>query len=59
MELRTALKEQYHAGLTMLRQCVEQCPDDLWTSGAHPRPFWRIAFHAADSLLLVVRRFGV
>ena len=47
MELRDALKEQYHAGLGMLRQCVGQCPDDLWTSGTYPRPFWRIAFHAA------------
>jgi hypothetical protein len=47
MDLRAALKEQYHAGLAMLRQCVQRCPDDLWTSGTHPRPFWRIAFHVA------------
>lgn len=45
MDLRQALKEQYHAGLAMLDQCVERCPDDLWTSGAPPRLFWRIAFH--------------
>src|SRR5579859_5391607 len=45
--LRQALKEQYHAGLAMLAECVEKCPDDLWTSGTHPRTFWRIAFHAA------------
>jgi len=31
----------------MLRKCVERCPDDLWTTGTHPRTFWRIAFHAA------------
>jgi len=47
MDLRTALKEQYHAGLAMLLQGVERCPDDLWTAGEHPRFFWRIAFHAA------------
>jgi hypothetical protein len=47
MDLRPALKEQYHAGLAMLRQCVERCPDDLWIYGTHPRTFWRIAFHAA------------
>ncbi len=47
MDLRTALKEQYHAGLAMLRQSVEQCPENLWTSGAHPRTYWRVAFHAA------------
>jgi hypothetical protein len=45
--LRQALKEQYHAGLVMLADCVEKCPDDLWTGGTHPRTFWRIAFHAA------------
>ena len=44
-DLRACLKEQYHAGLNMLRQCVELCPDDLWLSGAHPRTYWRIAFH--------------
>ncbi len=47
MDMRTALKEQHHAGLAMLRECVEECPDDLWTAGTHPRQFWRIAFHAA------------
>lgn len=31
----------------MLRQCVENCPDDLWQAGEHPRTFWRIAYHAA------------
>jgi len=29
----------------MLRQCVNNCPDDMWTSGTHPRTYWRIAFH--------------
>lgn len=45
--LRQALKEQYHAGLAMLDECVEKCPDDLWLAGHHPRAFWRIAWHAA------------
>ena len=45
--LRQALKEQYHASLAMLAECVQKCPDDLWTSGTYPRAFWRIAFHAA------------
>ncbi len=47
MDIRGALKEQYHAGLAMLAECVEKCPEDMWTAGTHPRPFWRIAFHAA------------
>ena len=45
MNVRKALKEQYHSGLDMLKQCVVACPAHLWTSGKHPRTFWRIAFH--------------
>src|ERR1041385_64710 len=47
MELRQALKEQYHAGLAMLAECVEKCPEGMWLEGEAPRTFWRIAFHAA------------
>jgi hypothetical protein len=47
MEIREALKEQYHGGLAMLAECVEKCPEEMWTTGEHPRTFWRIAFHAA------------
>jgi hypothetical protein len=61
MDIRAALKEQYHAGLAMLAQCVERCPDDLWIApnpleAVAPSPdskqwptasraFWRIVFH--------------
>ena len=47
MELRQALKEQYHAGLAMLSECVEKCPEEMWLQGEHPRALWRIVFHAA------------
>jgi hypothetical protein len=47
MELRQALKEQYRAGLAMLAECVEKCPEGMWIEGEHPRTFWSIAFHAA------------
>jgi len=33
MELRQALKEQYHAGLAMLAECVEKCPEGMWLEG--------------------------
>lgn len=46
MEIKRALKGQYHAGLAMLRQTIEQFPDELWESGIHPRNPWRIAYHA-------------
>ena len=56
MDIKTALKEQYHAGLKMLEECVEKCPDDLWSAAAPVekdedriciRSYWRIVFHAA------------
>ena len=42
--LRDALKGQYRAGLAMLRQAVEKCPDDLWLEGG-ANPFWQNAYH--------------
>ncbi|HLK15336.1 MAG TPA: hypothetical protein VKT78_11060 [Fimbriimonadaceae bacterium] len=45
MDIRDALKGQYHAGLRMLRECVELCPEEMWLAGA-PREYWRIAYHA-------------
>lgn len=45
MELKLALEGQFRAGLEQVRQCIERCPDDLWSEGKHPRTFWRIAYH--------------
>ena len=39
------MKGQYHAGLAMLRETIEKCPEDLWVGGTHPRNTWRIAYH--------------
>ncbi len=47
MDLKASLKQQYHAGLAMLADCVEKCPSTVWLTGEHPRTVWRIAFHAA------------
>ena len=46
MDIRFALKRQYHAGLAMLSDCVEKATDEVWVAGTHPRNFWRIAYHA-------------
>ena len=46
MDVRFSLKRQYHAGLAMLRECVEKASDEIWISGDHPRNFWRIAYHS-------------
>lgn len=57
MAIQFALKEQFHASLAMLVDCVEKCPEDLWASPSRKdvepddperfciRSFWRIAFH--------------
>ncbi|HET6382928.1 MAG TPA: DinB family protein [Armatimonadota bacterium] len=46
MDIRAALKSQYHAALAMLPQAIDRSPDEIWTAGDHPRTFWRIAYHA-------------
>jgi hypothetical protein len=43
--LRGALKSQYHAGLAMLREAIERCPDDVWESDQPTNVFWQIAYH--------------
>lgn len=47
MDVRQALKEQYHAGIAMLAECVRNCPNDMWQTGEYPRYYWRIVWHAA------------
>jgi hypothetical protein len=46
MDVKVALLGQYRAGLAMLRNCIEVCPDDVWRADSHPRTFWRIVYHA-------------
>jgi hypothetical protein len=42
---RLILKSQYNAGLAMLREAIEKCPEDVWLN-THPRnAFWQIAYH--------------
>jgi hypothetical protein len=45
MDIRSALKGQYHAGLAMLREAIEKCPEDLWLRAEAEVPFWRVAYH--------------
>ena len=45
MNVQAALKRQYHAALAMLKQAIEQCPDDLWDAGSGQVAFWRVAYH--------------
>lgn len=45
MNIRDALKGQYHAALAMLKQTITDCPDDLWNAGPFTVPFWRVVYH--------------
>jgi hypothetical protein len=45
LSLRTMLKSQYHAALAMLRETIEQCPEQLWVSDKHTNQFWQVAYH--------------
>lgn len=44
--LPAVLKSQYHAALTMLRDAIERCPEDLWYDERPVNAFWQIAYHA-------------
>ena len=44
--IRLVLKSQYHAGLAMLRESIERCPDDLWQRSPPRNAFWQVAYHA-------------
>jgi len=43
--LKQILKSQYHASLAMLRNAVEQCPDELWYDATPTNAFWQLAYH--------------
>lgn len=45
MDVRSALKGQYHAAMGMLRQAIDHCPDELWNGGPYAVRFWRVAYH--------------
>lgn len=44
--LAAVLKSQYHASLAMLREAIEECPEELWDDATPLNAFWRIAYHA-------------
>ena len=44
--VRSILQSQYHAGLAMLREAIDLCPDDLWLMTGQRNAFWQIAYHA-------------
>ena len=46
MDVRSALKSQYHAALKTLHDVIDKCPERMWNDPADsPAPFWRVAYH--------------
>lgn len=42
---RDAVKSQIDAGLAMLRQNIERCPETVWDQPVGIYPFWQVAYH--------------
>jgi hypothetical protein len=46
MDVRSALKSQYHAALQTLREAIEKTPDAMWNDSADGyATIWRVAYH--------------
>jgi DinB superfamily len=46
MDVRSALKSQYHAALKTLHEVIEKCPEEMWNDPAtRSAPFWRVVYH--------------
>ncbi len=43
--VRTSLINQFGAGLTMLEDCIQKCPDSMWGEAVGRIPFWHVAYH--------------
>ena len=46
MEIKQAIKSQYHASLEMLKYAIVKCPESLWNDQEHKNKFWHISYHA-------------
>ncbi len=46
MDIKPALKSQYHAAMNVLKEVIEKCPDSMWNHYYHGfRSFWRVTYH--------------
>jgi hypothetical protein len=44
--IRQTTLRQYRAGLAMLGEAMERCPEELWYSNEDKNRFWHIAYHS-------------
>lgn len=43
--MKHVIISQYQAALTMLREAVDSCSDELWVDPSYRHRFWRVAYH--------------
>jgi hypothetical protein len=43
--MKNEIISQYRAGLKMLTDAVERCPENLWNSEQYENRYWRIVYH--------------
>jgi hypothetical protein len=46
MDIKEIIKSQYHSSIRMIKETVENCPDELWNNPDDKNKFWHTAFHA-------------
>jgi hypothetical protein len=43
--VKKILTGQFEAALSMLKDCIEQCPPEHWDGVVGKYPFWQVAYH--------------
>jgi hypothetical protein len=43
--VKTLIVSQYEAALSMLKACVDRCPDTAWDARVASYKFWQVVFH--------------
>ena len=46
MDLKEIIKSQYHSTIRMIKETVENCPEEMWNDPDDRNKFWQTAFHA-------------
>ena len=46
LDIRSVVCSQFNSTLDMLQQCIEKCPDSLWSDAQDRNPTWRVIYHA-------------
>jgi hypothetical protein len=44
--IRGVLARQFGATAQMLHESIENCPEQIWTTGHGGAAFWHLAYHA-------------